>query len=283
MFVENERARADGEALRNASPAREPHADAACAARRKRRLRALAWLIALLLAATASVVALSTRAGVFELEPYTPSEELEKTLALLPSIEHGKSLYRAHCAECHGAESWGTVRDGRTPALAGQHYQYLVKQIADLRRAAPRQDRGAFHLPTLQVLRSEQAIADVSAYLSGLTPNPRPRVGPGDHIQLGGDTYDWLCRDCHYDSGEGDAIFFTPRISAQHYEYLRQQLEDFAAGHRFNVPPELLGFAVALRSEERAALADYISRLAVAAPPERTAKPLEASTETRNP
>jgi cytochrome c553 len=179
----------------------------------------LAWLTALSLAATASFVALSARAGTFELEPYTPSDELEKALALLPRIEHGKSLYRAHCAECHGAESWGSASDGRTPALAGQHYQYLVKQIADLRRADPALDRGAFHLATLKQLRDEQAIADVSAYLSGLTPNPRPRVGPGDRIVLGGDTYDWLCRGCHEISGEGDAIFFTPRISAQHYEY----------------------------------------------------------------
>jgi cytochrome c553 len=229
------------------------------------------------------VVALSTRAGLFEPEPYTPSDELEKALALVPRIEHGRSLYQAQCARCHGAESWGSDTDGRTPALAGQHYQCLVKQIADLRRAAPAQDRGAFHLATLQVLRDEQAIADVSAYLSGLTPNPRPRVGRGDRIQLGGDTYDWLCRGCHEDSGEGDAIFFTPRISAQHYEYLLQQLDDFAAGHRLNVPPELLGYAWALSSEERAALADYVSRLTASAPPARSVEPLEVSTEKKNP
>jgi cytochrome c553 len=268
--------------VHNLSHAQEPHVAAVRAARRKRWLRAVAWLTALLLAATASVVALSTRAAAFELEPYRPSDELEKALALLPRIEHGKSLYQAHCALCHGAESWGSARDGRTPALAGQHYQYLVKQIADLRRAEPTQDRGAFHVTTLEVLRDEQAIADVSAYLSGLTPNPRPRVGRGNQIALGEDRYDWLCRGCHEASGEGDAIFFTPRISAQHYEYLLQQLEDFAAGHRLNVPPELLGYAVALSSKERVALADYISRLAVSAPPAGNAAPFEISTEKKS-
>jgi cytochrome c553 len=270
-------------AMRKCSPATEPRADAVYAARRKRRLRDLVWLTAMLLAATASVVALSTRAGVFEIEPYTPSEELEKALALMPSIEHGESLYRAHCANCHGAESWGSASDGRTPALAGQHYQYLVKQLADLRRADPALDRGPFHVTTLQVLTNVQAMADVAAYLSGPPPNPRPRIGPGEQTGLGGETYDWLCRDCHYNSGEGDAIFFTPRISAQHYEYLLQQLDDFASGHRRNVPPELLGFAVALPRETRAALADYVSRLPVSAPTERSAEPVMTSTAKSNP
>jgi cytochrome c553 len=126
-------------------------------------------------------------------------------------------------------------------------------------------------------------MADVSAYLSGLPPNPRPRIGPGKQIGLGGETYEWLCRDCHYNSGEGDPIFFTPRISAQHYEYLLQQLDDFASGHRRNVPPELLGFAVALHRETRAAVADYISRLPVPAPTVRSAEPIMTSTEKSNP
>ena len=68
-------------AAANLSPAQEPHVSAAPAARRKRWLRAVAWLTALLLAAAASVVALSTRAAAFELEPYRPSDELEKALA----------------------------------------------------------------------------------------------------------------------------------------------------------------------------------------------------------
>ena len=85
------------------------------------------------------------------------------------------------------------------------------------------------------MLRDVQAI-DVAAYLPGLEPNAGPWVGRGDELGLGGATYDWLCRGCHEDSGEGAAIFFTPRISAQHYEYLLQQLDDFAAGHRVNAP-----------------------------------------------
>jgi cytochrome c553 len=214
------------------------------------------------LAFAAWMVTPSGRAQAVEPRPYVPSDELEKALALVPNLAHGDSLHRAYCAKCHGTKGWGSASDGRTPALAGQHYQYLVKQIADLRRGEPGQDRGAFHVTTLEVLRGDQAIADVAAYLSGLKPNPKPRAGRGDRLREGGEIYDWLCRDCHEDSGEGDAILFTPRISAQHYEYVLQQLEDFATGHRVNAPPEVLDLAAALSAEQRASVADYVSRLA---------------------
>jgi cytochrome c553 len=225
-------------------------------------LNAGAWLAVLSLAFAAWMVALSGRADAVEPRPYAPSDELEKALALSPKLAHGASLHRAYCAKCHGTEGWGTAGEGRTPTLAGQHYQYLVKQIADLRRGELGQDRGAFHVATLEVLREDQAIADVAAYLSGLKPNPRPRAGHGDRLREGGEIYDRLCRDCHLDSGDGEAILFTPRISAQHYEYVLQQLEDFAAGHRLNAPPEVLDLAAALSAEQRAAVADYVSRLA---------------------
>jgi cytochrome c553 len=239
-------------------------------------LYAAACLAVLSLALAAWMVALSARAHAVEPRPYLPSDELEKALALVPNLAHGGSLHRAYCASCHGTEGWGSASDGRTPALAGQHYQYLVKQIADLRRGEIGQDRGAFHVATLEVLRDTQAIADVAAYLSGLKPNPQPRAGRGDRLREGGEIYDWLCRDCHQDSGEGEAILFTPRISAQHYEYVLQQLEDFAAGHRVNAPPEVLDLAAALSAGQRAAVADYVSRLArpaavAAAPTSRTA------------
>jgi len=184
---------------------------------------------------------------------------LEGALQLVPDTERGGSLYHRHCTTCHGKEGWGST-DGRTPVLAGQHYQYLVKQIADLRRGQDRED-ATFHTVVLRALRGNQAIADVAAYVSGMAPNPHPRVGAGEELRLGGDLYDWLCRGCHQDTGEGHAIFFIPSISAQHYQYLLQQLDDFAAGHRLNAPPEVLELAGMLSDDERAAVADYVSRL----------------------
>lgn len=235
-------------------------AEQSTSARRRRRwLRAAAWFTALLLAAVASGIALSKRAEAVEPQPYQPSAELESALRLFPEIERGGSLYQAHCADCHGKDGWGST-DGRTPVVAGQHYQYLVKQIADLRRGQDR-DPAVFHVLALRVLKGDQAIADVAGYASGMKPNARPRTGRGDQLRRGGEVYDWLCRGCHQDSGEGHAIFFIPNISAQHYEYLLQQLEDFAAGHRANAPLELLDLAAMLSEDERAAVADYVSRL----------------------
>jgi cytochrome c553 len=246
--------------------------------RRRRWLRAAAWLTALLLAVTASVVALSRRAQAVEPQPYQPSAELEGALQLAPDTERGGSLYHWHCTTCHGKEGWGST-DGRTPVLAGQHYQYLVKQIADLRRGQDREN-AAFHIVALRALRGNQAIANVAAYVSGMEPNRHPRVGAGEQLRLGGKLYDWLCRGCHQDSGEGYAIFFIPSISSQHYDYLLQQLDDFATGHRVNAPLEVLDLAVMLSEEQRAAVADYVSRLG---PPETMGGAVDSSRIVENP
>jgi len=265
--------------MRRAPAVRQSTAGSMPVPRRRRWLRAAAWFTALLLAATASVVALSKRAQAVEPQRYQPSAELEGALQLVPDIGRGGSLYQRHCADCHGKDGWGSV-DGRTPVVAGQHCQYLVKQIADLRRGQER-DHAASHVMALRVLQGNQAIADVAAYVSGMEPSRHPRTGAGDQVRLGGELYDWLCRGCHQDSGEGHAIFFIPSISAQHYEYLLQQLDDFAAGHRLNAPPEVLDLAAMLSDAERAAVADYVSRLGP--PPEVMVDVIDSSRIVENP
>jgi len=264
--------------MRRPGAARQSTAHTMTTRQRRRWLRAAAWFTALLLAASASVVALSQRAQAVEPQPYRPSAELEGALQLVPNAERGRTLYQRHCTTCHKKDGWGST-GGHTPAVAGQHYQYLVKQIADLRRGQDREN-AVFHAAVLHVLRGNQAIADVAAYVSRMEPNPHPRVGTGVDLRLGGELYDWLCRGCHQDSGEGHAIFFIPSISAQHYEYLLQQLDDFAAGHRLNAPPEVLEMAVMLSDDERAAVADYVSRLG---PPDKTTGAVDSSGIVENP
>lgn len=44
----------------------------------------------------------------------------------------GAALYEDHCADCHGARGQGD-RDEHIPAIAGQHYAYLMRQFAAIR------------------------------------------------------------------------------------------------------------------------------------------------------
>jgi len=45
-------------------------------------------------------------------------------------VEHGAQVYARRCAECHGSKGEGDNRT-TTPRLAGQHYEYLLRQMHD--------------------------------------------------------------------------------------------------------------------------------------------------------
>src|ERR1039458_4043861 len=44
---------------------------------------------------------------------------------------HGEQLF-AKCAACHGTNGAG-VQDGRVPAIAGQHFRVIAKELVDFR------------------------------------------------------------------------------------------------------------------------------------------------------
>lgn len=45
-------------------------------------------------------------------------------------VEHGAQVYAARCASCHGEHGEGNGRK-TIPRLAGQHYEYLLRQMYD--------------------------------------------------------------------------------------------------------------------------------------------------------
>jgi cytochrome c553 len=47
-------------------------------------------------------------------------------------LEFGKQLYETNCADCHGSAGEGDVNE-HIPAIAGQHYPYLVRQFDNIR------------------------------------------------------------------------------------------------------------------------------------------------------
>jgi cytochrome c553 len=47
-------------------------------------------------------------------------------------LEFGEGLYQEHCSDCHGARGEGDA-DEHVPAIAGQHYRYLMRQFDMIR------------------------------------------------------------------------------------------------------------------------------------------------------
>jgi len=99
-----------------------------------------------------------------------------------PEPEHGDGralaaaarAYARDCAGCHGAEGEGGVPQAlqAVPAIAGQHYSYLLVQLRSF--TAGRRSHVLFTLPGAPSASEQQALAD---YLSRLTP-PAPAPAP---------------------------------------------------------------------------------------------------------
>lgn len=92
--------------------------------------------------------------------------------------EHGAELYSRRCESCHGRAAEGNAR-ALVPRLAGQHYEYLMRQIYDAVDGR-RPNFPAVHVRLLA--RLERAdIVGVSDFLSRLKvesppPGPLPAV-----------------------------------------------------------------------------------------------------------
>lgn len=214
------------------------------------------WLWATVLAAVL-VLALMTRSAAAQTQRAT--ELIERTLALRGDVSTGAVLYKNLCAGCHGAEAYGSAAPV-TPALAGQLPVYLIKQLVDFAegdRTAPQMHR----IVALKQLASPQAISDLTAYLHGLRPDPRPEFGEGKDLVAGKRYYDGLCAFCHGASGEGNEQHATPSLQHQHYSYLLMQSRRLAVGHRYSVPVEVIEVLEDLPFDRMTAIADYASRL----------------------
>jgi len=66
-----------------------------------------------------------------ELDPNAAAKELEKALKLTPNPERGREICLL-CAVCHQPEGWG-LANGEYPQIAGQLYEGIIKQMADIR------------------------------------------------------------------------------------------------------------------------------------------------------
>jgi|HigsolmetaAR202D_1030399.scaffolds.fasta_scaffold00204_9 cytochrome c553 len=210
---------------------------------------AAGWIAALGLGVSATAVAEAERA-----------EQLTRiALELDANAERGAELYRAQCADCHGAAAEGKVRQ-MIPVLAGQRRAYIVKQLADFVEG----DRIATQMHRVvsrQAVREPQAWADLALYLNNLPPPQRTQIGNGRFLQLGEASYEQWCSSCHDEDGRGDDDGFVPSVRNQHYSYLLKETRNLAAGHRFNVDEDLRRFLNSLKSDEQQGIADYMSRM----------------------
>ena len=171
--------------------------------------------------------------------------------------EEGAAQFRQYCARCHGAQADGNASRA-VPALAGQRYAYLVRQIAVF--SAEARDSATMHQVVSQVpLRDLQVRANIAAFLSGLAPITSPATGDGTHVALGRGIFHEQCASCHRADARGSGA--VPSLRNQHYTYLVAQLHKIGAGSRHDIDENIARFLRSLDDRDVNATADYLSRL----------------------
>ncbi len=174
----------------------------------------------------------------------------------------GEAKANGICVACHGPQGNSIVP--LWPKLAGQHPEYIKKQLMDFKaghRANPQMTPMALPL-------TDQEVLDLAAYYSTQTKTPGAAdpalASKGEAIYRWGNPETGVpaCSGCHGPAGQGQSLAKFPRISAQHADYTKQTLEHFRGALRANDPNGMMrGAAARLSDPEIAAVAQYIQGL----------------------
>lgn len=166
------------------------------------------------------------------------------------------------CAACHGVD--GNSLIPMNPVLAGQHPEYLYKQLVNFKSGERANPIMAAQVANL----SDADMRNLAAYYAGQKPRPGTAsnaglINAGRKLYRGGNSANGVaaCAGCHSPNGAGIPIQY-PRLKGQHKDYTIAQLKAFRAGERANDPGAMMrGVAARLSDPEMDALAEYIAGL----------------------
>lgn len=171
-----------------------------------------------------------------------------------------KEIVEGKCFICHGAQ--GESSSPVFPRLAGQHAQYVARQLADYKA-------GRRKSTTMQPMVDDLQPADfraLGAYFEAQPVHAHPvadaeLAAVGRFIFNRGNPFAHVaaCNVCHGDNGQGTETL--PRLAGQHAAYLEAQLRQFSQRERTNDNAIMHNVAARMTELEIKAVAAYISGL----------------------
>jgi cytochrome c553 len=179
----------------------------------------------------------------------------------------GQPIASTVCGACHGPD--GNSPLAVNPKLAGQHPDYLLKQMKNFKPADGKQPERVNPIMNGMIAAFDEGqMRDLAAYFAaqkqtGETAKNRETVELGQKLYRGGDQAKGLpaCAACHGPAGAGIPAQY-PRIGGQHAEYTEAQLKGFREGSRANDPNKMMRtVALKMTDAEIKAVSDYIAGL----------------------
>jgi cytochrome c553 len=177
-----------------------------------------------------------------------------------PDLAKGQATATQVCAACHSAD--GTRGSPANPIIAGQHPEYLIKQLQDFKA-------GVRNNPIMKGIAStlsEDDMRNVSLFYAGRDARPgfakdKALAALGEKIYRGGIAEKAVpaCAGCHSPSGLGIPAQY-PRLGGQHGDYTEAQLVAFRGGVRAN-SAQMTAIASRMSDREIKAVSDYVAGL----------------------
>ncbi len=172
--------------------------------------------------------------------------------------ERAKKLVSGSCFLCHGED--GESASEVFPKLAGQHAEYIAKQLENFKSGK----RKSTAMADMSARLTADEMLALGKYFEGKTSPPeavkdQDLAGVGRYIFNHGNKFSGLpaCASCHGKDGLGTASL--PRLAGQYATYVETQLKLFNKRERNNDNAVMHSIAANLSALEMAAVAEYIS------------------------
>lgn len=174
----------------------------------------------------------------------------------------GQQIATTVCVACHNAD--GNSTTPANPKLAGQHPEYITKQLTEFKSGA----RPSPIMAGMVAALSPEDMKNLGAYFgekknAAGSAKDKNLVALGQKIYKGGNQSSGVpaCASCHGPNGAGIPVQF-PALHGQHAEYTLGQLKLFRSGERANDAAKMMRvIASKMTDQEMQAVAEYISGL----------------------
>ena len=175
-------------------------------------------------------------------------------------LQRAEEIVGGRCFLCHGME--GEAASALYPRLAGQHSEYIAKQLGDFKSGKRKSDTMAGMVADLtpEEMKALGAFFEKKPATRSTTAEP-DLAAVGRYIFAKGNPYSGVaaCVSCHGAKGHGTPQL--PRLAGQQALYLENQLKQFNTRERNNDNAVMHSVASKLTELERKAVADYIATL----------------------
>lgn len=175
-------------------------------------------------------------------------------------LKRAEEIVGGRCFLCHGLN--GESASAVFPRLAGQHSEYIAKQLGDFKSGKRVSD-------TMKPQAEELTPAEMNAlgaFFQAKVVGPRPArdaelLAVGKYVFNRGNQFSGLpaCATCHGAKGLGTPQL--PRLAGQHPRYIEDQLKQFNKRERTNDNAVMHTIASKLSELETHAVAEYIATL----------------------